>query len=69
MKIDVDAYNEVKDRIRGSLILIEKELEGNFPEAHREVKSHIMELSSLIQEMNDGENGWDIRSMEDAFDG
>ena len=69
MKIDVDAYTEVKDRIRGNLVQIESQLEENFPEAHREVKSHIMDLSKLIQEMNDGEKGWDIRSMEDAFDG
>ena len=69
MKIDVEAYTEIKDRIRQSLVLIDSELDDKYPEAHGHVKSYIMKLERLVQEINDGENGWEIRSMEDAFDG
>ena len=61
--------NEIKDRIRQSLVLIDSELDDKYPEAHGHVKSYIMKLERLVQEINDGENNWEIRTMEDAFDG
>ena len=66
MKLDLEAYNEIKDRIREGVVHIEQEVQKS-PEVHKEVVSYLMKLKSLITEINEGSNGWQIRTMDDKF--
>ena len=66
MKLDLDAYNEIKDRLRKNLLEMESQLE-KFPEIHNKIMSNLVNLKSLISQINNGDNGWQVRSMEDDF--
>ena len=66
MKLDLDAYNEIKDRLRKNIVEMESQLE-KFPEIHNKIMSNLVDLKSLISQINDGANGWQVRSMEDDF--
>ena len=67
MKIDFDAYTEIVDRVRMNLVRIKGRVVDGFID-YDEIDEYISNIESLLQEINEGKNGWEIRSAEDSFD-
>jgi hypothetical protein len=66
MKIDLEGYNHLKDRIRSNTILIDQVLDEESPELHKRLSDSIKDMYQIIEDMND-ENTWDIRDTHDDF--
>ena len=67
MKIDLEGYEHLRDRIRGNTVVIDQVLDKENPVLHTRLKDQIRDLYKIIEDMND-EHTWDIRDNHDQFD-
>lgn len=67
MKIDLEGYEHIRDRIRGNAVVIDQVLDSENPELHKRLSDQIRDLYKIVEDMND-EHTWDIRDNHDQFD-
>jgi len=67
MKIDLEGYEQIRDRVRGNTVVIDQVLDKESPELHKRLTEQIRDLYQIIEDMND-EHMWDIRDNHDKFD-
>jgi hypothetical protein len=67
MKIDLEGYTHLRDRIRNNLVVIDQVLDDTNPELHERLKDQIKDLYQTVEDMNN-EDIWDIRDNHDQFD-
>jgi len=66
MKIDLEGYEHLRDRIRGNTVTIDQVLDKENPELHKRLSDQLKDLYQIIEDMND-EHTWDIRDNHDEF--
>tara|TARA_B100000131_G_C18043225_1_gene583310 strand:+ start:1072 stop:1281 length:210 start_codon:yes stop_codon:yes gene_type:complete len=69
MKIDLEGYESIRDRIKLNIIGL-KEVIGDYNSNSLivEVLPYLEDLDDIIETIKDPDQGWEIRSQEDAFD-
>ena len=67
MKIDLEGYEHLRDRIRGNTVVIDQVLDTENPELHKRLTDQIKDLYQIVENMND-ENTCDIRDNHDQVD-
>ena len=69
MKIDHSGYEYIRDRIKSNVIQLKLTLEEYGMNAlNKDLEPMLDDLDDIVECMKNKDEGWEIRSSEDAFD-